>query len=122
MAHIILGTQTRPQVVDAEAIKVVEVVKRSNMGSQLVVRSERGTELGVWTPPPRSAGNAKHSDEQKTELSQQMLRKVVAILRQTKPKTQRDVHNFTDFVLESEVEPSAPEPTSEPEQETESTE
>jgi hypothetical protein len=123
MAHIILGTDARPQVVDTEAIKVVEVVKRSSMGSQLVVRNERGTALGVWTPPPRSARNAKHTDAQKTQLAQQMLREVVAIVRQTKPKTQRDVHNFTDFVLESEVEPPAsePEPEVEPEQAAEST-
>ena len=122
MALIILGTDARPQVVDTEAIKVVEVVKRSSMGSQLVVRSERGTELGVWTPPPRSVSNAKHDDTQKTQLAQQMLREVVAIIQEAKSKAQRVVHNFTDFVLEPEVELPPLHPAPEPEQETESTE
>ena len=122
MALIILGTDARPQVVDTEAIKVVEVIKRSSMGSQLVVRSERGTELGVWTPPPRSVSNAKHDDMQKTEIAQQMLREVVAIIQEGKSKAQRVVHNFTDFVLEPEVEAPPPDPAPEPEQEAESTE
>ena len=122
MALIILGTDARPQVVDTEAIKVVEVIKRSSMGSQLVVRSERGTELGIFTPPPRSASNAKHTDTQKTEIAQQMLREVVAIIREAKSKAQRVVHNFTDFVLEPEVEAPPPDPAPEPEQEAESTE
>ena len=119
MGIIILGTQTHPQVVDAEAIKVVEVVKRSSMGSQLVVRNERGTALGVWTPPPRSASNTKHTDAQKTGLAQQKLREITAIVLERKSKTQRVVHNFTDFVLAPEA---PPEPEQETKLETESTE
>ena len=102
MSFIVLGTEARPQVVDTEAIKVLEVVKRNNKGSQLIVRNERGTELGIWTPPPRSASGAKHTDEQKTELSQQKLREITAIVLSEKPKAKQEVHNFTSFVLEPE--------------------
>ena len=107
MSLIVLGTQTRPQVVDTEAIKVLEVVKRNNKGSQLIVRNERGTELGIWTPPPRSASGAKHTDEQKTELAQQKLREITAIVLSEKPKAKQVVHNFTGFVLEPNPEPEA---------------
>ena len=113
MALIILGTEKRPQVVDTDAIKIVEVITRGRTGSQVVVRNERGTELGVWTPPPRS-GEVKNDDVKKTELAQQKLREITAIVREAKPKTQREVHNFSNFVLEPEIEPLPPPPASEP--------